>query len=60
MRSLYQHQLLVEGPNELDLGIIIDNQLKFHAQTVSVYNKACRLLGLIKKSFLDISKDRFL
>jgi len=50
---------LEEVTEEKDLGII-DNQLKFHAQTASVSNKSCRLLGLIKKSFANISKDRFL
>jgi len=39
---------LEEVTEEKDLGIIIGNQLKFHAQTASVSNKSCRLLGLIK------------
>ena len=33
---------------EKDLGVIIDKNLKFHAQTTAVVNKANRLLGLIK------------
>ena len=33
---------------EKDLGEIIDKDLKFHAQTAAVVNKANRLLGLIK------------
>jgi len=36
---------LEEVTEEKDLGIIIENQLKFDAQTTSVTNKSCRLLG---------------
>ena len=42
-----------------DLGVIIDAQLKFHSQCSVVVNKANRLLGLIKKSFLNITTDMF-
>ena len=36
---------------EKDLGIIIDNELKFHPQTATSVKKANRVLGVIKKSF---------
>jgi len=51
---------LEEVTEKKDLGVIIDNQLKFHAQTASVSNKSCTLLVLIKKSFVNTSKDCFL
>ena len=44
---------------EKDLGVIIDAELKFHSQCSVVVNKANRLLGLIKKSFLNITTDMF-
>jgi len=34
-----------------DLGILFDNQLKFHSHTTNISNKANRLLGLIRRSF---------
>ena len=34
-----------------DLGIVFDDQLKFHHHTTQVTTKANRVLGLIKKSF---------
>jgi len=34
-----------------DLGILFDNQLKFHSHTTNISNKANRLLELIRRSF---------
>ena len=36
---------------EKDLGVIIDNELKFHKQTAAAVKKANSSLGIIKKSF---------
>ena len=36
---------------EKDLGVLIDDQLKFHRQTASAIKKAKRVLGLVKKTF---------
>ena len=36
---------------EKDLGIIMNNELKFHKKTSAVVKKASRILGIIKKSF---------
>ena len=36
---------------EKDLGIIIDNEMKFHIQNASTVKKANRVLGLIKRGF---------
>ena len=44
---------------EKDLGVIIDAEFKFHAQCSAVVNKANRLLGIIKKSFLCITPEMF-
>ena len=40
---------------ERDLGILIDYQLKFHDHVSMVIGKARRLLGLINKSFINLS-----
>jgi len=42
---------------EKDLGIVVDNQLKFHQHTASVASKVNRILGIFSKSFkyLDIN-----
>ena len=36
---------------EKDLGILVDNKLKFHEQCSAVVAKANRLLGVIRRSF---------
>jgi len=36
---------------EKDLGIIIDNELKYHKHIANAVNKASRILGLIKATF---------
>ena len=40
-----------------DLGIIIDNELKFHKHTAMAIKKANRILGLIKKSFVNLDTN---
>ena len=42
---------LVESDQERDLGIIVDNKLKFLLQTAHIINKGFSILGIIKKSF---------
>ena len=37
--------------HEKDLGVIIDNQLKFHDHTSAAINKATSILAIIRKSF---------
>ena len=44
---------------ERDLGILIDNQLKFHDHVCLVIGKARRLLVLINKSFINLSPLTF-
>jgi len=45
---------------EKDLGVIIDEQLKFHEHTSYVTNKANRTIGIIRKTFLNLSANTFL
>jgi len=40
---------------EKNLGVVIDNQLKFHSHVSAVTSKARRLLGLINKSFINLN-----
>ena len=39
---------------EKDLGVTVDADLKFHSHTTRVVNKANRILGMIKKSFVSL------
>ena len=42
--------ILEQVENEKDLGVIIDKDLKFHAQSSAAVKKANQILGLIKKT----------
>ena len=44
---------IIQTSNEKDLGIIIDDLMKFYLHTQFVTNKANYTLGLIKKSFIN-------
>ena len=48
--------LLEQVTEEKDLGVIIDNELKFHKHTAATIKKANSILGLIKKSFVSLDK----
>jgi len=54
------YKFLNETDWATDLGVLIDHNLKFHSQCSAVVNKANRLLGLIKRTFLDLSEGSFL
>ena len=43
--------------NEKDLGVIVDNELKFHKQSAAAVKKANSSLGLIKKSFAMLDRQ---
>ena len=43
--------ILEKTDHEKDLGVIIDNNLKFHAHTAAATKKANQFLGVIKKSY---------
>ena len=40
-----------------DIGVLIDNKLKFHKQTIEATNKANKILGFISRTFDYKSKD---
>ena len=44
---------------EKDLGVIIDNQLKFHSHVSSVVSKASKLLAVIRQSFSLLDTETF-
>ena len=45
---------------EKDLGVIIEEQLKFHEHTSSAISKANHTIGIIKKTFANMTSDTFL
>ena len=54
----YLNGLMIESiESQKDLGILFDNQLKFHSHTTEVAAKANRLLGLIRRSFDHLDLD---
>ena len=44
-------QQLEQIEEQRDLGVLVDNELKFHKQTAAAVKKANAVLGLVKKSF---------
>ena len=50
---------LAETVKERDLGVLIDNELKFSQHIKSIVAKANRMIGLIKISFESVDKDMF-
>ena len=58
-RQVYQMngKSLDQVTEEKDLGVIIDNELKFHRQTATSVKKANRVLGIIKKSFSHLDES---
>ena len=48
---------LEETSEEKDLGVLIDNQLKFSKHTQSIVADANKILGLMKRSFEELNKD---
>ena len=59
-RNNEQHSYTMEGKKlekvkeEKDLGVLIDDELKFHKQTALAVKKGNAVLGLIKKSFIHL------
>ncbi|CAH1239847.1 Hypp5893 [Branchiostoma lanceolatum] len=50
-------QVLEETTAEKDLGVTVDNHLKFHTHTAQAKNKGNQMLGLIKKSFANLDEQ---
>ena len=49
-----------EVHEEKDLGLIVSDDLKWDKQCVAVVKKANKLLGMIKRNFIDRSKATIL
>ena len=49
--------VLEQASVEKDLGVLIDEQLKFREQAAAAVTKANRILGLIRHSFVLINRD---
>ena len=49
--------LLENVTEEKDLGVIVDNKLKFHIHTSAAIKKANSILGLIKRSFAELDES---
>ena len=52
-----QSRALEESVCERDLGVLIDNRLKFSQQVDAVASKTNRLLGLIRRTFTYLDND---
>ena len=52
--------ILSETIEEKDLGVLIDNKLRFSSHIKSIVAKANRMIGLIKISFESVDKEMFL
>ena len=50
------NQELKQVREEKDLGVLIDEELKFHKQTAAAVKKANSILRLIRKSFVAFGK----
>ncbi len=53
IHSLNGHNL-EQVHQEKDLGVIVDDQLKFHNHTSTAVNKSNQILAIIKKSFMHL------
>ena len=53
-------ETLMETKEEKDLGVLIDNELKFSSHIKGIVAKANRMIGMIKISFECIDKEMFL
>ena len=52
-------KLLEAITEEKDLGVLIDNELKFHKQTAAAVKKANSVLGVIKRTFAKRDEKTF-
>ena len=49
--------ILEQVEEEKDLGVLIDAELKFHKQNAAAVKTANSVLGLIKKSFINLDQE---
>ena len=50
-------QPLEEVTEHKDLGVVLDNMLKFHSHVSMITSKASRILGMIKRSFTTLNQQ---
>nr|XP_054762251.1 uncharacterized protein LOC129268772 [Lytechinus pictus] len=50
-------QILEETKAERDLGVLVDNELNYHAHVAQAVNRANQMLGLIKRIFTYLSRE---
>ena len=50
---------LKQVSQEKDIGVIVDEQLKFESHIYEKINKANSMMGLIHRSFINIDEDMF-
>ena len=50
---------LKDVKEEKDLGVLVDQELKFHRQTAAAVKKASSSLGLVKKTFASLDEKTF-
>jgi len=48
---------LTQSSEEKDLGVVIDENLKFHTHTAHAVSKAFRILAVINKSFVNLDES---
>ena len=58
--NYYLYDELQSVNSEKDIGIIIDNKLKFSDHITEKVNKANRMIGLIRRTFATLDKNMFL
>ena len=49
--------ILEKVKEEKDLGVIMDDQLKFHTHDSAAVSKANQILGIIKRTFVSLDED---
>jgi len=57
---MMQDVALEQISEEKDLGVLIDDKLKFHAHVSHIVNKANQVLGILKRTFVNRSKEIFI
>ena len=54
---MMKNHILETTSAEKDLGVIVDDSLKFHKHTAAAVRKANTILGIIKKSFVTLNQQ---
>ena len=57
MTYMMKNHILASTSAEKDLGVMVDDSLKFHKHTAAAVRKANTILGIIKKSFVTLNQQ---